>query len=78
LQKVLESQNTKATIIGGQRENVPGCTKTMGHEEQLVLENKINVKAIRTPCYTKGHTMYQLSVIGKGKPYFKTEIVNGY
>lgn len=51
--------------MGGAYENVPGCSKTVNHEEEFpILDGEIYVKCYHTPCHTRGHVLYYLEADG--------------
>ncbi|XP_024529553.1 hydroxyacylglutathione hydrolase cytoplasmic-like [Selaginella moellendorffii] len=45
-------------VFGGAKDNVEGCTDPLEHGAELELSKDVKIKALHTPCHTKGHISY--------------------
>jgi len=48
-------------VYGGAKDNVKGCTVALEHNDELTLGRTVTIKALHTPCHTKGHISYFLT-----------------
>ncbi|KAH9311567.1 hypothetical protein KI387_026602 [Taxus chinensis] len=48
-------------VYGGAKDNVQGCTIAVEHGDELLLGGTVTIKALHTPCHTKGHISYFLT-----------------
>ncbi|KAG8380992.1 hypothetical protein BUALT_Bualt06G0074500 [Buddleja alternifolia] len=49
-------------IYGGSIDNVKGCTNKLENGDKLSLGADINILSLHTPCHTKGHISYYVTV----------------
>lgn len=50
-------------IIGGKADKVKACTDPVEDGDVITIGN-INIKCMHTPCHTKGHTWYYVTIEG--------------
>lgn len=55
-------------VCGGSTDNVKGCTNKLEHKDRLTLGTNINILGLHTPCHTKGHISYYVTVGEEGDP----------
>eukprot|EP00246_Nothoceros_aenigmaticus_P012600 TRINITY_DN398_c0_g1_i4.p1 TRINITY_DN398_c0_g1~~TRINITY_DN398_c0_g1_i4.p1 ORF type:complete len:287 (+),score=51.82 TRINITY_DN398_c0_g1_i4:85-861(+) len=55
-------------VYGGEGEKAEGVTHVLRHEDTFALSESINVKALHTPCHTKGHISYYVTSSAGGDP----------
>ena len=54
-----EKYGPALVIYGGAHDNVPGCTHPVNDGDVIEpLGPSIKIKALHTPCHTKGHILY--------------------
>lgn len=64
--KDLKEKFPHLEIIGGFEDDIPGCTHPIKDEEQLDIHG-LHFKCFHTPCHTKGHILYYVTVGEEGK-----------
>eukprot|EP01018_Ginkgo_biloba_P016001 Gb_07028 [translate_table: standard] len=55
-------------VYGGSKDNVKGCTDALEHGDDISLGSTVNIKALHTPCHTKGHISYFVTSTGGDDP----------
>ncbi|GLJ26351.1 hypothetical protein SUGI_0507590 [Cryptomeria japonica] len=45
-------------VYGGAKDHVKGCTIAVEHGDEIILGGTVTIKALHTPCHTKGHISY--------------------
>lgn len=48
-------------VYGGSKDSVQGCTNAVQDGEEISLGLAIKIKALHTPCHTKGHICYNVT-----------------
>ena len=54
---VLQSKGRALTVVGGARDQVPGCTLKV-KDGDIVRLGATAIRVIDTPCHTKGHVVF--------------------
>eukprot|EP00252_Welwitschia_mirabilis_P021926 TRINITY_DN5777_c0_g1_i1.p1 TRINITY_DN5777_c0_g1~~TRINITY_DN5777_c0_g1_i1.p1 ORF type:complete len:259 (+),score=68.85 TRINITY_DN5777_c0_g1_i1:187-963(+) len=45
-------------VYGGSKDHIKGCTIALEHNDEILLGETVTIKALHTPCHTKGHISY--------------------
>ncbi|KAJ7559625.1 hypothetical protein O6H91_04G094000 [Diphasiastrum complanatum] len=48
-------------VYGGTKDSVEGCTDPLKDGDEFPLSENVNIKALHTPCHTKGHISYYVT-----------------